>query len=150
MGVLIYLPFKTSASADQVLCFLLEPSETTYCLLSFLVNLNSSLRVVNYSVNLYFILKEINYMKCCLLDGFNGYWLMAVLNCLTKPSIVQCAKYLRAYFERSQLLLIGTSYQVIGVNFKHLKNRSRYPLLESRVDWATSPWVTQVLVTRPR
>lgn len=110
MGVLIYLPFKTSASADQVLCFLLEPSETTYCLLSFLVNLNSSLRVVNYSVNLYFILKEINYMKCCLLDGFNGYWLMAVLNCLTKPSIVQCAKYLRAYFERSQLLLIGTSY----------------------------------------
>ena len=100
MGVLIYLPFKTSASADQVLCFLLEPSETTYCLLSFLVNLNSSLRVVNYSVNLYFILKEINYMKCCLLD-FNGYSPVPICNSFPPSGLGE------ASFEQSLPLLIG-------------------------------------------
>ena len=80
IGVSINLPFDSSVVADPGLCCQFEVPDTTYSRQAFLVNpgLSSDSEAVNYSVNLYFIREEINYMKLCLLD-FNGQRPMAVL-----------------------------------------------------------------------
>lgn len=79
IGVSINLPFDSSVVADPGLCSQFEVPDITCCRQAFLVNLglSSDSEAVNYSVNLYFIRGEINYMKLCHLD-FNGYWPMAV------------------------------------------------------------------------
>ena len=73
IGVSINLPFDSSVVADPGLCCQFEVPDTTYSRQAFLVNpgLSSDYEAVNYSVNLYFIREEINYMKLCLID-FNG------------------------------------------------------------------------------
>ena len=77
----INLPYNQPRLVDSSLRWPIEALGTAYCRSTFLVNpsLSSDSEAVNYSVTLYFIKRQINYMKFCLLD-FNGCSPLAVLN----------------------------------------------------------------------
>lgn len=104
----INLPYNQPRLVDSSLHWLIEAPDTAYCRSTFLVNpgLSSDSEAVNYSVTLYFIRRQINYMKFCLLD-FNGCWPLAVLNYFGGSSSAHHVNYVDPCFGHIHCLFIG-------------------------------------------